>query len=122
MATANDLQKKLKIKEIKRIPDPKRVNRYGRRSRGKTTGMGVNEYICALFELNERLPTKKKMTDEALKQQFMEEFPDRPSTQSLKDKKISMNYYRLKYNSGRFTKGNPPEIRSHRYDYDGRKL
>ncbi len=88
------------------------------KSKGITTGMGIISYFTSLFEANEFLTTKWKMTDEAIARKIAKEFPHRKSAQDFlhnKSKK-TVNSYRYRYNSGKFTRGIPPTILSFRYD------
>ena len=101
---------------------------YGKKQRmvinkisGITTGMGIIQYFISLFEANEFVSAKHKMTDEVIAVKISKEFPDRLSAQDFKDNKDkkTVNSYRYRYNAGKFTKDIPPATLSFRYNKDG---
>lgn len=109
--------------------DPIRKNRYGPRSQGKRTGLGICRFWALLFVLNEKLDCHKKMTDAEIQRQVIQEYPDRPVARKLQRKKITVNQHRTMYNSGRFTPeynkptDNDIEVPySYRYNSDGRRV
>ncbi len=108
---------------IQATPDSDRRNQYAPRSAGKKYGMGVCQFWAYLFELNESLPKKRKMTDEEIKRQMLLEFPDRKAVLKLgeigKKGTVTVNHYRQLYNMGRLTSDIPPAVRSVRYSLKG---
>ena len=108
---------------IKKTPDRKPKRTRAPRSKGKKTGMGICDFWSALFAANEALPRTRKMTDEEIKRQVIEEFPDRKSVQRLgkvgERGKVTINEHRLLYNLGRYTRGVKPKQLSRRYNADG---
>lgn len=104
---------------IKRIDDPKV---YERKSQGKTTKLGVYECIATLFEANEMLQANRKLTDEAITQFLISEFPNSKSVISMKSRYRgrTLNHYRSLYNLGKLT-GAMPKLESHRWTIDGVK-
>jgi len=91
------------------------------KSHGITTGIGITQYFITLFEANEFLPLKQRMTDDSIASKIAREFPDRKSAQDFMNNKAkkTVNSYRYRYNSGKFTKGVPPSILSLRYNQEG---
>ena len=119
--------------KIKRTPDAPRRDRYAPKVEGKTSGLGIMLFWATLFELNEKLPKQKKMTDEEIKRQVLEEFPIdevREVTRKALSKlgavgekgEKTVNYYRGLYNIGRCTKGIVPTVKSYRYGEDGEQV
>lgn len=108
---------------IQATQDARARNQYAPRSAGRRYGMGVCQFWAYLFELNESLPKKKKMTDEEIKRQMLLEFPDRPAVLKLgevgKRGQVTVNHYRQLYNMGRLTSDVVPEVRSIRYSLKG---
>lgn len=94
------------------------------KSKGTSLGMGVCAYFALLFESNEKLPPKKKMTDEVIAKKMRAEFPDRKSSffsgkpwkSGFQD---TVNQWRQKYNRGNLTRDLIPTICSFRYDEQG---
>lgn len=111
------------VVRVQKTPDRSRKMPYYPRTQGRNTGMGICEFWSYLFELNERLPPRRKMTDEEIKRQMIEEFPDRPTVKKLGPVggkgRDTINQNRQLYNSGRFTRGAPPRVYSYRYTIDG---
>jgi hypothetical protein len=88
------------------------------RSTGKRSGLGVHSFIGVLFEGNEKLSKKNKMTDVMIQNQIIAEFSGRKVASTLLDGTRTVNYYRNQYNSGRLLGKMPPSI-SYRYNDDG---
>ena len=91
------------------------------KSSGSTTGMGIISYFISLFEANEFVSTKHKMSDDDIAKRIAKEYPDRESAQDfmLNKAKKTINSYRYRYNAGYFTNGIPPRNLSLRYDNKG---
>ena len=104
---------------VRRTPDPIPKRRYCARSEGIRTGLGICQFWATLFEANERLVQRKKMTDAEIKRQVAEEFPGREAVRKLLDGVTTVNYYRRLYNKGRLTSGRIPKLPSRRYGIDG---
>lgn len=103
-------------------PLPRRIVH---KSKGKSyTNIGICTYFAMLFRMNELAPKKRKMTDDQIAAEIEKEYPNRPSAQCFRgpNKKRTINEYRLRYNSGRFTHGTPPTIYSYRYDSMGNRV
>jgi hypothetical protein len=113
------------VPTIQRTSD-KKTRKRSQYTYGMRTKLGVCAFWAALFELNEALPKQKKMTDAEIKRQFLEEFPDRPSSRRLGAVgavgEVTVNHYRQLYNRGRFTGGVPPTVPSCRYDAKGGRV
>ena len=109
--------------DIRSTPDPQRRNIYTPRSKGKRYGMGICQFWAYLFQLNESLPRKRKMTDEEVKRQILLEFSHRKAVKKLgkvgEKGQVTINHYRQMYNTGRFTSGIKPTSHSRRYGEDG---
>ena len=103
---------------ISRVKDLRKSRGY-RKSYGRRSGMGLREYMATLFKANEILKPNRKLTDAALIQALVNEFPGLRGVESLRLGRITMNHYRSLYNSGKlFTAPNSdgvPEIQSRRY-------
>ena len=112
--------------KIRNTPDPDPPNNYYPRSEGKKYGLGICQFWVYIFELNERLPKKRKMTDEEIKRQVREEYPNRKSIKKLGPVggrgTTTVNYHRQLYNGGRYTRGIPPKVISYRYGADGNEV
>lgn len=104
---------------VKRIDDPKL---YERKSQGKTTKLGVYECIATLLEANEMLQKDRKLTDEAITQFLISEFPNSKSVVAMKSRYRgrTLNHYRSLYNLGKLT-GAMPKLESHRWTMQGEK-
>jgi hypothetical protein len=95
------------------------------RKAGQSTDLGIIQFICGLFEANERLPRPQKMTDATMKAAIIAEYPNSPSSAKLKSGKRHLGYWRTLYNMGhwsqrpRGTPRIPPAVRSKRYAEDG---
>ena len=81
---------------------------------GLTTGLPIGMAVCYALIQNEKAGKKNKFTDTALAQWLRDEFPGRPS-------KVFSNisYLRYRYNSGYYTQGAQPAVRSNQYDEKG---
>lgn len=93
------------------------------KSHGKSTGLGICQYIALLLEVNETLPMHKKITDKQLARVVIEEYGyllerKRSSVRRLFNGEIDFGYFRSLYNTGKLT-GTKPVIRSNRYDEKG---
>lgn len=112
--------------QVKKTPDARRSTNYVPRTQGQNTGMGICEFWVYLFELNEKLPKGRKMTDEEIKRQMWIEFPERKSVHRLgpvgSKGDATVNENRQLYNRGRFTRGVPPTKKSRRYGIDGSQV
>lgn len=102
-----------------RIKRKDTVRRRYAKDAGRTTGCSVMQFWALLFELNEKNPRHKKLTDEMILAAFANEFPGRTCTKRLVDRKVTINVYRCWYNAGRCTGGKKPDYPSFRYDLDG---
>lgn len=102
---------------IKRIDDPRVIKR---RIRGRKTGLGIFEYLALCFHQNELFPPTMKLTDEAIFQGFMQEFPRTTMAKSLATGKTSISEQRRLYNRGLLTNDRIPEVQSRRWTHDGR--
>lgn len=95
------------------------------KSKGKTLGLGICGFFAAIFDSNEVVSKRKKLTDEEIMVAVENEFPDRPSAHSFRgeNKTRTINEYRLRYNQGKFSpQGKMPERRSFRYNKDGERV
>jgi len=126
MSTGNnrkDTMKKMPPLKIRRMPD-RRLDPL-RRTEGKLSGLGVMEYWHYLFEYNElKEPPTDRMNDETIVEQMEQEFPDRPQvTQRIHEKKVTVGFFRWKYNNGVLcpVKG-MPRRKSYRYNENGLRI
>jgi hypothetical protein len=94
------------------------------KSRGKTSGVGICTYFAFLFRANELAFKSRKLTDDQIAIMVEKEFPDRPSALVFRgpSKKRTINEYRIRYNTGRFTYGKTPELYSYRYNSVGDRV
>ena len=99
-----------------RRPDQKRVPKT---KQGKTTDLGITQFILNLLEANEKLGKWQKMTDETIKAAIISEYPESKQVARLKAGKMTVGYWRGLYNSGFFTKGVRPKPQSYKYAFDG---
>jgi hypothetical protein len=99
----------------------RRYNKTIHKSRGVNTGLGVCAYFAMLFRANVKLPKSKKLTDEQIAILVEREFPDRPTAKMYRGqtKTRTINEYRYRYHTGKFTGGNIPSEYSFRYDKNG---
>jgi len=95
--------------------------RIERKSTGKISGMGITLYFVSLFEANEILPPKQRVTDEVIAKRVAKEFSHRKSAQDFLGNKTkkTVNSYRYRYNTGKFTRKLPPVEPSFRYNKHG---
>lgn len=111
---------------VERTPDARRKSQYAPRSAGKKYGMGICQFWAYLFELNELLPKKRKMTDEEIKRQVLAEFSGRKALVKLgnlgEKGRVTVNHYRQMYNMGRLTSNTPPKRRSYRFGLHGLRV
>lgn len=78
-------------------------------------GVGVQAAWCAIFEANEKLAKKSKLTDEGITKVLGQAFPGRKS-----DVFSRVQGVRRKYNTGGFTQTDGvPSTLSNRYDEEG---
>jgi hypothetical protein len=97
------------------------MKKLAHKSSGISTRMGICSFFVSLFEANELLPTRQRMTDRVIAVKISKEFPDRPSAQDFTTNKAkkTVNSYRYRYNKGKFTRGMPPRNMSFRYNEKG---
>lgn len=88
------------------------------KTHGATTGLGICSYAAVLLKMNEELPKTNKLTDEDIKVLLLREYPDGRSTKRLAEGKITVGYYRTRYNDGTLT-GLVPVVKSRRYTARG---
>lgn len=103
---------------VKRLADGQ-LKRRRTYSAGVTSGLGVKEFLTVLFEANERYSRRQKMTDTTIAKKVIDEFPGRRIVPALLQGRITINFYRTKYNKG-YLIGRLPETYSHRWTEDGR--
>lgn len=92
------------------------MNRTIHKSKGQSIGIGICTYFAILFQVNEI--TSKQRTDEEIAMEVEKEFPNRPTAFCFREphKTRSVNEYRHRYNTGKFTNGRIPELYSFRYN------
>lgn len=109
--------------------------------KGVTLGLGICSFFASIFEMNEMVAKKRKLTDEQIEEVVRKEYPNRKGyffsgsrpkkkrisyassgTSSSNWGKVTVNSYRSKYNKGVFTGKIPPDVPSFRYDYRGEKV
>jgi len=88
--------------------------------------MGIMQFLCALFELNEKLPPRNRMTDAEIARQILENYPLTKVAESIRLYNEGANrnqggrpvgYWRGHYNSGNICPNRlPPAIQSRRYN------
>lgn len=108
---------------ISRVKDMRKSRGY-RKSYGKRSGMGLREYMATLFKANEILKPNRKLTDAAIVQALVNEFPGLRGVESLRLGRITLNHYRSLYNCGKLFVGRNsdgvPAIQSRRFvEVDG---
>lgn len=99
---------------------------------GKTTGMGLSQFVYTLFKTNEiryvnQLKTgDKPLTDAMIADALIKEFGGRKGVRNFAKRfdcaKTGVSYYRGLYNFGRLSGFTPPEYYSFRYDHDGQRV
>ncbi len=94
--------------------------------RGKSTQLGITQFVVQLLQANERLPRPQKMTDETMRAAIISEYPNSKRAQLLLERKITVGYWRSIYNCGGFhpererPKTTTPEYpKSYQYDFRG---
>jgi hypothetical protein len=94
------------------------------KSKGITTGLGICSYFAAIFRANEGCVTKRKKTDEQIAIMIEREFPHKLGAFAFRGetKKRTINEYRHRYNTGKFTGGIVPSIYSFRYNKTGDRV
>ena len=94
---------------IEKTPDARKP-RMPRYSEGMKTGLSVFQFLSSLFQANELLPRSRKMTDAEIERKIVNEFPEQPISEhlSLRPRKYTVNWYRNRYNGGRFSSGQVP--------------
>ena len=111
MVTKKKVVKKKKKKEKKATL---------KRAVGRIYGLSVHSTWAKLFEDNERLPRKKKLTDAQIAGTMKKEFPN--NVNNLYNEK-GVKAARYRYNlDGLHKGGEPPATRSKQYDQDGNEV
>lgn len=90
---------------------------------GKTQNFGVQASWVYVFQRNEKLSVRKKMTDKQIALWMASEFPDHDSKFFKELRKGDTNRVqqaRTRYNRGDLTLHVIPEVQSHRYDDKGK--
>lgn len=104
-----------------RFPD--RPPRKYRQTTGHLSGMGICQFIAAIFEVNETLPKKKKFTDATITQMIVREFADRNPVKRLIKGELTIGYWRTLFNQGLLTGQKHarelPQRPSRRYNAEG---
>lgn len=107
---------------VQKTDDTNKRNSYYKRV-GKVYGLGVIQFQIQLFEINETLPRMKKMTDEEIRRQIIQEFSHYQDTKVFYEKtKRVVVETRQRYNRGRMVPkeyAGPPPVISFRYDVKG---
>lgn len=91
-------------------------------TKGKTTGLGVQQFWVKLFTDNAKAKKASRKTDEQLAKLITAEFPQHKTGvfQDLRKGKIHrVQQVRNRYNRGGLTNGHAPAVISHRYGSDG---
>lgn len=104
-----------------------RENKRGIKRRGikgRHTTHNVGKFWHLTFEENEHRKPEERWTNTELKQAALKEFANSPGTVDFlrNTQKDPINYYRHRYNAGRFSKKLAPSILSVRYDAQGRAV
>lgn len=92
------------------------------KSRGEESGLGVCTYLAILFETNELLPSRKKLTDRMIETKLKKEFPGKKLLRLKSGLSIDIPKYRSYYNAGRLTGGIRPTLPSFSYNEFGLPL
>jgi len=101
------------------VPDPPTRNV---KNPGRTSGLGMHEFIGELLLANERCPIHSRRTNAALLATILYEYND---DQELEAKftdtqhPYTVNYFRHLFNIGRLTRGERPPALSYRYNENG---
>ncbi len=89
---------------------------------GKYTHIGQQDFLFQMFEANELAPKDQKLTNQAMQELLLKEFPHNGSIRAgFKSGNKTINYYRYHYNLGRYSKPRwqPPLRLSYRYNEFG---
>ena len=99
---------------------------------GKTTKMGLSQFVYLLFKTNElryvnQLKTgEKPLTDAMIADALIKEFGGKKGVKNFASRfesaKTGVSHYRGLYNFGRLSGFTPPEYFSFRYDGDGQRV
>lgn len=90
-----------------------KVRQTGPRQYGVESGLSLSAFLALVFESNELLADRKKLTDDQILLKVQKEFPGY-------DGRESITKYRTYYNTGRLHAGKmPPEQPSFRYSKGG---
>lgn len=103
-------------------PEPDPIARKVRGYAGKRSGLGICLWLWNAFDLNERLPRTRKLTNAALERELCREFSHKPGfVESVKDPShaTSLSLYRHKFNQGKLLRYSPPRVLSVRYNQQG---
>lgn len=100
--------------EPRETPTEEQITAASGRPIGKTTGLPIALGWCLMFQENEKREAAEKWTDDQISAWMKEEYPGR-ETKAFDQP----GGCRLLYNSGRFTKGLAPTVKSVRYDENG---
>jgi hypothetical protein len=84
---------------------------------GVTTGLPIFLAVAYVFQQNEKAPRTRKLTDQQIAEWLRAEFPGR-ATKYWDD----VQWFRVRYNNGKLTRGVRPELQSHRYDSGGENI
>jgi hypothetical protein len=94
---------------------------------GRSTKLGITQFVVMLLQANERLSKAQRMTDETIRSAILAEYPESAGAKRLAEGKIGVWYWRNLYNIGHFTKGIRPKVgdpdtpKSFRYAFNGEK-
>lgn len=97
---------------------------------GKSTKLGITQFVMLLLQANERLAKCQKMTDETIKAAIIAEYPEHRTAKKLADGKITVGYWRSIYNCGGFwgkskpkpAPNDPDRPKSYRYAFNGERI
>ena len=90
---------------------------------GKTEGLGVQASWVFIFQKNEKLSIRRKMTDLQIANWMVAEFPGHGSKFFIDLRKGDLNRVqqaRTRFNRGDLTQHQAPDNKSHRYGGDGK--
>ena len=82
---------------------------------GRTSGKGLTESLCILFQGNEVLPEEQRLTDTDILGYIEDEFGSRGEF-------FQIGKYRYKYNQGNLTGGKVPKKKSRAYNRRGQAI
>lgn len=108
--------------------DQKRITLNSRL--GKSTKLGITQFVMLLLQANERLAKCQKMTDETIKAAIIAEYPEHRTAKKLAEGKITVGYWRSIYNCGGFwgkskpkpSPNDPDRPKSYRYAHNGERI